>query len=519
MQATEKRKIKFFDTTLRDGEQTPGVSLNIEEKVKIALQLEKLGMDVIEAGFAAASQGDFKAVNAVAKAVKNPVVTSLARCVEKDIEAAWEAVKDARHPRIHVFIATSPVHMEFKLKMTPEQVYDRAVAMTRYAKRFCEDIEFSPEDGSRSDPKFLYRILEGVIDAGANCLNIPDTVGYSSPEEFSALIRGIFENVPNIGKAEISVHCHNDLGLAVANSLAAIKAGATQIECTINGLGERGGNAAFEEIVMGLRTRPDYYNVSYNTDTTQIVPTSKLVCTLTGVPVQPNKAIVGANAFLHASGIHQHGVLANKSTYEIMTPESVGIVDNNNIVLGKLSGRHAFEQKLSELGFSLDKDGMDSCFAKFKDICDRKKNVTDEDIYSIASEYVISVHGGYEVTEFQIQTGSRGAGMAMITLKHNGDEAVSDTAIGTGSVDAAFNAVNRILKKEILLESYSIRAVTEGTDALGEVDVKVSHEGRIYKGRGVSTDVIEASIRAYVNACNSAIFGYGAMYADTLSDK
>ena len=500
-----ERQIKFFDTTLRDGEQTPGVNLNTEEKVRIAVQLEKMGIDVIEAGFAAASAGDFSAVQAVAQAMTTTVTASLARAVKADIDTAWEAVKGAKKPRIHVFIATSEVHMKFKLKMDAEQVYQRAIESVAYAKAYCEDIEFSPEDASRSDRDFLCRVIEGVIDAGATVINIPDTVGYTTPEEFYELISGIRAKVPNIDRAEISVHCHNDLGLAVANSLAAIRAGAAQIECTINGLGERGGNAAVEEIVMGLRTRRDYYNVRYNIDTTRISKVSKLVCALTGVPVQVNKAIVGANAFLHASGIHQHGVLAEKTTYEIMTPESVGIMDNNNIVLGKLSGRHAFEEKLGEMGFLIEKDGLDEAFRVFKETCDRKKNVTDEDIAAIASEYMSVVRGGYELEEFQIQSGNNIQSTALVNLRHNGDEAHREVAIGSGPIDAAFNAVNRLLGRDFVLEGYQIKAVTEGMDALGEVNVKILYEDKIYKGRGVSTDIIEASIKAYVNAANRAM--------------
>jgi len=497
------RRIKIFDTTLRDGEQTPGVNLNVQEKLQIALQLQKLGIDVIEAGFAIASLGDFEAVKAVAENVKGVTVASLARAVEKDIDRAWEAVKNAESPRIHVFIATSDIHMKYKLRMTEEQVLERAVAMVKYAKKLCGDIEFSAEDASRSRVEFLYRIFEEVIKAGANVINIPDTVGYSTPVEFGRLIRNIKENVPNIDKAEISVHCHDDLGLAVANTLAAMENGATQLECTINGLGERAGNASFEEIIMGINTRKDYYGVSHKIDTTQIYRASKLVSSLAGVPVSPTKAIVGANAFAHESGIHQHGVLAEKSTYEIMTPESIGL-KQNRMVLGKHSGRHAFEERLKEMGYELSQEDIQRAFEKFKDLADKKKVVLDSDIEALVEEKVSGVPEIYELESYQISSGNKVISTSTVILKRN-NEIITEAATGDGPVDAAFNAIERAVGTTFELESYGIRAVTEGKDALGEVSVRISSNGRLFAGRGVSTDIIEASIKAYINAINRSL--------------
>lgn len=500
------RTIKFFDTTLRDGEQTPGVSLNVNEKIEIAKNLESMGINVIEAGFAASSKGDFDAVKGVANAVSNATVASLSRSLKSDIDAAYDALKDAAHPRIHIFIATSDIHMEYKLKMTPEQVYNKAVESVRYAKSLVNDVEFSAEDASRSDVDFLVKIFEGVIEAGASTINIPDTVGYTTPEEYYELISTIKSRVKNINQADISVHCHNDLGLAVSNSLAAVRAGATQIECTVNGLGERGGNAAFEELVMNLDTRADTYNAEHSIDTTKITQISRIVASLTGVNLQVHKPIVGANAFVHASGIHQHGVLANKATYEIMSPEKIGLADHNNIVLGKLSGRHAFEEKLKELNIFLNGDSLNSAFALFKETADRKKNITDMDILAIANEFISVENGRYSLESFQIQSGSNQKSMAMISLKVNGENnIVTEAAAGYGPIDAAFNAVNRAVGNEsdIQLAAYNIKAATEGTDALGVVDVRIIRNGKMYKGIGTSTDIIEASVKSYVNAVNN----------------
>lgn len=501
------KKIKIFDTTLRDGEQTPGVNLNIQEKVEIARQLTRLGVDVIEAGFAIASPGDFEAVSAVAREVKGSVVASLSRAVEKDIDRAWEAVQHAESPRIHTFIATSPIHMKYKLKMSEDAVLERAVAAVRHSKKYCSDIEFSAEDASRSDAEFLYRIIEQAISAGATVINIPDTVGYATPVEFGKLIKGIMENVGNIHRAEISVHCHNDLGLAVANSLSAMENGAVQLECTINGLGERAGNAALEELIMGITTRKDYYNISHNIDTTQIYRTSKLISSLTAVNVQPNKAIVGANAFTHESGIHQHGILAERSTYEIMTPSSIGL-KQNNMVLGKLSGRHAFEERLKELGYSLTPEEIQTAFEKFKSLADRKKVILDRDIEALVHEKVSEAPEVFVLESFQISSGNKVIANSVISLRRNGN-VITEAATGDGPVDAAFNAMERAVGVGFVLEDYKLNAVTEGTDALGEVIVRVSKDENVFVGRAISTDIIEASVKAYLNAINRAVSDLG----------
>lgn len=497
-------RIKIFDTTLRDGEQTPGVNLNIQEKLEIAKQLEKLGVDVIEAGFAIASPGDFEAVKAVSDNIKNVTIASLCRAVEKDIDRAWEAVKGAQSPRIHTFIATSDIHLKYKLKMTEDEVLERAVAMVKYAKKYCSDVEFSAEDASRTRIEFLVKVVEEVIKAGATVVNIPDTVGYTTPSEYGEMIRTIRKNVSNIDKADISVHCHNDLGLAVANSLAAVLNGATQVECTINGLGERAGNASVEELIMGIDTRKDYYKIEHKIDTTQIYRSSKLVSSLTGIAVQPNKAIVGANAFAHESGIHQHGVLSEKSTYEIMRPESIGL-GQNRMVLGKLSGRHAFEERLKEMGYTtLTSEGIQQAFEKFKSLADKKKVVLDRDIEALIEEKVSEVPEIFELDSFQITSGNKSVATSTISLKRN-DNIITEAATGDGPVDAAFNAIERAVGISFTLEDYSLRAVTEGKDALGEVTVRISKDGKLFVGRGVSTDVIESGVRAYLNAINRAI--------------
>ncbi len=495
------KRIKFFDTTLRDGEQTPGVNLNIQEKLEIARQLAKMGVDVIEAGFAIASPGDFLAVKTVAENVKGATIASLCRTSEADIDRAWEAVCKAENPRIHTFIATSDIHMKYKLKMTEEEVLQRAIAMVKYAKKYCSDLEFSAEDASRSRPEFLYRVLEGVINAGATVLNIPDTVGYATPQEYGLFIKGISENVPNIHKADISVHCHNDLGLAVANTLEALVNGATQLECTINGLGERAGNASLEELVMGLETRKDFYKgYVHNIDTRQIYRASKMVSGLSGIVVQPNKAIVGANAFAHESGIHQHGVLEEKTTYEIMTPESIGLT-HNRMVLGKLSGKHAFEERLKEMGYNLLPSDIAKAFEQFKNLADKKKTVLDRDIEVLVEEMVSEVKEVYVLDTFQINSGNKVIATATVSLKKDG-EPITEAATGDGPVNAAFNAIERTVGFSLDLQDYSLKGVTEGADAQGEATVRVAKDGRIYVGRGVSTDIIEASVKAYLNAIN-----------------
>ncbi|MFZ5975727.1 MAG: 2-isopropylmalate synthase [Bacillota bacterium] len=505
-------KIYIFDTTLRDGEQMPGVNLNLHEKLEIARQLEELGVDCIEGGFPAASPGDFEAVKTICDHVQCSVA-ALCRAVPGDIHRGWEALKDAKKPRIHTFIATSPVHMEYKLRMQPPDVVKRAYEAVALARSLCGDVEFSPEDATRSNPEFLYEVLEAVIKAGATTLNIPDTVGYTTPEEFAALITGIRQNVPGIEKAVISVHCHNDLGLAVANSLSGVKSGARQVECTINGLGERAGNAALEEIIMGLATRPNYYNIGHNIKTERIYRTSRMVSSITGVDVQINKAIVGANAFKHEAGIHQHGVLANASTYEIMTPESVGITVSG-IVLGKHSGRHAFVEKLKELGYNFTSEEIDEAFIKFKNLADRKKDVTDRDIEALVGSELAEVPEIYELVSFQIQSGNTIRPIGSVTLNYKGEQ-ISEAAVGDGPIDACFRAIDRCIGADMNLESYVIRAVTEGKDALGEVTTRVSFNGSTYTGKGISTDIIESSVRSYLNAANRALSDYELQTANT----
>lgn len=498
MAENTKNIIKIFDTTLRDGEQSPGCSMTLKEKIEFARQLERLKVNIIEAGFAIASPGDFESVSAIAKECKETTVASLARTLEKDIDCAWDAVKHARNPRIHTFIATSPIHMHYKLRMTPKDVLERAVAMVKYAKAKCEDIEFSAEDATRSEPDFLCRIYEAVIAAGATVINVPDTVGYTTPGEYTHLIHTLRERVNGIHRVDISVHCHNDLGLAVANTLAAAKAGATQLECTVNGIGERAGNAAMEEIVMALKTRADQYDAVTTIETSQITRASRLLTNITGVSVQPNKAIVGANAFAHESGIHQHGVLANTETYEIMTPESVGL-STNSMVLGKHSGRHAFEDRLKSLGYELSRAEIDKAFEEFKLLTDKKKDVDDRDIEAIVRDDVMSDAESYVLERFIINSGNTITATATIVLNVDGTS-IEEVAVGDGPVDAAYKAIEKILNTDAVLVDYAIHSVTEGKDALGEAIVKLKGNGKQVTGRGLSTDVIESSILAYLNA-------------------
>jgi len=496
-------KLVIFDTTLRDGEQTPGVNLRPSEKIELAIQLERLRVDVIEVGFAAASRGDFEAIAAVSGAVRESGVASLTRALKRDVELSAQALKSAARPRIHVFIATSPLHMRYKLRMTPDEVYERAVESVAYARSMCGDVEFSFEDGSRTELDFLYRLCEGVINAGARTVNFPDTVGYSAVEEYAKLIADVLGNVINIDKAIVSAHCHNDLGLGVANTLAAIRAGARQAELTINGLGERAGNAALEEVVMGLSTRAEYYRVAHSIDTRQLYRTSRLTESLTGVPLPANKAVLGRNAFVHESGIHQHGVLVNRETYEIMKPETLG-VPQRGLSLGKLSGRHAFEERLRQLGYALGEADVSEAFRKFKELADRKKQVTDRDLEALASHGLREIPQIYRLDSYQLFAGNKLTATATLTLSRE-DAAHTEAAVGDGPVDACFNAVNRVAGFAPELESYGIEAVTEGTDALGEVTVRLSHEGNNYLGKGVSTDVVEASILAYIEAINRII--------------
>lgn len=499
------RTIKIFDTTLRDGEQSPGCSMNLADKLLVTEQLEALRVDVIEAGFAASSDGDFESVRAIAAKAKTATVASLARCRKADIDRAWEAVKEAKHPRIHIFIATSPIHMECKLRMTPDQVYETAVECTRYTKTLCSDIEFSLEDCTRSERPFIYRIVKGVIEAGATTVNIPDTVGFSTPEEMCALIRDILENVPEARTIDLSCHCHNDLGLGVANSLAAIRGGVTQVECCVNGIGERAGNAALEEIIMALKTRQAFYNVDTNIDTTKIYSVSKTVCNVTGSRIQANKAIVGENAFAHEAGIHQHGVLANPLTYEIMTPESIGL-PRNKMVLGKHSGKHAFTQRLEDLGFHLDENRIEELFTKFKELADRKKVVSDADIEALAHHTnPKAATQTLRLDRFSVLASDVITPVSTVRAYVN-DKLIEQVSTGDGPVNASFAAVRMIAGlPNARLEHYNLTAVTEGMDAQCEAMVKVENGGRSYRGSAVSTDVIEASIQAYIQALNFAL--------------
>ncbi len=500
------RKIIIFDTTLRDGEQSPGASMHIHEKVAIARQLEKLGVDVIEAGFAAASPGDLEAIKEVAKEVEKPIVASLARAVKKDIDAAAEALKDAKRKRIHTFIATSPIHVEKKLGMTYERVIEAAVDAVKYARNFSDDVEFSAEDATRSDWDYLCEIFEKTIDAGATTINVPDTVGYTTPQEYYELIKYLMNKIPNIDKAVLSVHCHNDLGMATANSLSAVLAGATQVECTINGIGERAGNAAMEEIVMALKVRADFYKGCYtDINTKEIYKTSRMVSKLTGLKVQRNKAIVGKNAFAHEAGIHQDGLIKEKSTYEIMKPEDVGI-ETSKLVLGKHSGRHGLEVRLKELGYELTREEINEIFEEFKKLADKKKEVYDEDLRAIVEDKYKLIPKVYELVSLQVVSGNSTSPTATIKLVKDGEE-FEDAALGDGPVDAVFKALERITYVKGKLKSYDIQALTEGKDAIGEVIVKVYFPeiDDTLIGRGTSTDVIEASAKAYLDAINKAL--------------
>lgn len=498
-------QIKIFDTTLRDGEQSPGCSMNLKEKIEVAKCLERLKVDVIEAGFAISSPGDFESVNTIAKTVRECTIASLARANVKDIDCAWDAVKVAADPRIHLFIATSPLHMEYKLKMSPEQVLERTAQMVAHAKKYCSNIEFSAEDATRSDIEFLCKIVDVAIKNGATVINLPDTVGYTTPAEMQSLISTVIQNVPDSDKAEFSVHCHNDLGMAVANSLAGILGGARQIECTINGLGERAGNTSLEEVVMAMHTRPDIFEDKFTgIDTQQIYRSSKTVYNIIGQTAPLNKPIVGRNAFLHESGIHQHGVLSNKKTYEILTPESVG-VRVNNIVLGKHSGKHALETRLKELGYELNAEELLRCFEEFKALCDKKKDVTDADLEAIVTHSATTEEenaNGYKLDWFAVHTSNFTTATCTISLQY-GDEKFEAVSLGDGPVDAAFQAIDNIVKPvPHTFELYRINSVAQGKDTLGEVSVKLTADNHTYSGRGLSTDILEASILAYISAIN-----------------
>jgi 2-isopropylmalate synthase len=496
-------RVIIFDTTLRDGEQSPGASMNLEEKLRIAAVLEEMGVDVIEAGFPIASNGDFEAVRGVAKSVRNASIAGLARASKRDIDRAWEALDGAARPRIHTFISTSPLHMKFKLQMEPEAVHQAVHDSVSHARKLCDDVEWSPEDGSRSEHDFLCRCVETAIKAGARTINIPDTVGYAVPEEFAALIAMLMNRVPNIDKAIISVHCHNDLGLAVANSLAAVGAGARQVECTINGLGERAGNAALEEIVMALKTRHDRIPYATGIKTEVITKASRLVSTITGFPVQPNKAIVGANAFAHESGIHQDGMLKHAGTYEIMTPESVGLI-RSTLVMGKHSGRHAFKAKLKELGFELGDNALEDAFRRFKDLADKKKDVFDEDIVALIDDTIVRSNEHIRFVSLQVIAGSKGPQKADLELEIDGKPQAT-TATGDGPVDACFNAIKQLFPHDARLQLFQVHAVTAGTDAQAEVTVRLEEGGKTVNGQGADTDTLVASCKAYLHALNKLL--------------
>jgi 2-isopropylmalate synthase len=499
---SEMKTIKIFDTTLRDGEQSPGASMNIEEKLRIASQLEKLNVDVIEAGFPIASDGDFEAVKKIAQTIQGPQIAGLSRANDMDIDRAWEALKYAgERGRIHTFIATSDIHMEHKLKMSAQQVIDSAISAVKRAAGYTPNVEFSAEDAARTRLPFLAQVIEASIEAGATTVNIPDTVGYTIPSEYFDIIRYLKANVSNIDKAIISVHCHNDLGLSVANSLAAVQAGARQVECTVNGIGERAGNCSLEEVVMALRTRHDILPFTTGVATEQITPSSKLLTTITGIQVQQNKAIVGANAFAHEAGIHQHGMLMNKDTYEIMTPESVGL-NASKLVLGKHSGRHAFIDRLKELGYNLNKEEIQKAFVRFKSLADMKKEIFDEDLDAIVADEVLRVTETYKLLQMNVSSGSFATPTATVEMEVEG-EVKKAAVMGDGPVDATFKAIKQITGSEAPLLNFSVGAITGGTDAQGECSVRLKNkEGREVLGQGAHPDIIVASAKAYINAIN-----------------
>jgi len=494
------RMIKIFDTTLRDGEQSPGASMNVNEKLQVARQLARLGVDIIEAGFAISSPGDFEAIKTISNEVEGPVICSLARAKDEDIKRAWEAIRDAAKKRIHTFLSTSDIHLKYQFRLSREEALERAVEMVRLARSYVEDVEFSPMDATRSDTVYLCEVIEAVIEAGASTVNIPDTVGYSIPHEFGLLIKTIRERVKNIDKVVLSVHCHNDLGLAVANSLSAVLNGAGQIECTINGIGERAGNCSLEEVVMALRTRGDIFNADTKINTREIMRSSRLITKITGMSVQPNKAIVGANAFAHESGIHQDGLLKEKTTYEIIRPETIGLY-KTKFVLGKHSGRHAFKTRLKELGYKLSEEELNSAFERFKRLADQKKDIFDEDIEALVSEEVARVPEIYSLVDLNIQTGLHRRPTATVKLKV-GEELIEKTAYGDGPVDATYKAIASITDTKSSLLKFEVKSITGGTEAMGEVMVSLEEGGRLVRGHGSDTDIIVASAKAYINALN-----------------
>ncbi|GBD96623.1 MAG TPA: 2-isopropylmalate synthase [Nitrospirae bacterium] len=499
------RIIKIFDTTLRDGEQSPGASMNVEEKLRLARQLARLGVDIIEAGFAIASPGDFEAIKTIGGEVDGPVICSLARAKEEDIKRAWESLKEAPRRRIHTFHSTSDIHLKYQFRIDRKEALKRSVQMVQLAKSFVDDVEFSPMDATRTDTGYLCEVVEAVIEAGALTVNIPDTVGYSIPGEFGAMIKTLCERVKNIDKAVISVHCHNDLGLSTSNSLSAVLNGAGQVECTVNGIGERAGNCSMEEVVMALRTRRELFNADTNINTEEIMRSSRLVTKITGISVQPNKAIVGANAFAHESGIHQDGLLKEKSTYEIIRPETIGL-HKTKFVLGKHSGRHAFRTRLDELGYTLSDEEVNSAFERFKKLADQKKEIYDEDIEALVSEEFTMVPEIYSLTGLSVSSGTDQKPTAVLKLKVNG-EMIEKTGYGDGPVDAVFKAITLITGTKSRLLKYEVKAITGGTDALGEVVCSLEEAGRTVNGHGADTDIIIASAKAYINALNKLAAG------------
>ncbi|MFM9413751.1 2-isopropylmalate synthase [Peptococcus simiae] len=500
------KQIRIFDTTLRDGEQSPGCSMNLKEKLQLAAQIDELGVDCIEAGFAASSPEDFRSVTEIAKSVKNAYVVSLARALKSDIDKAYEAVQHAAKPMIHTFIATSDIHMEYKLKMTPDQVLDKVTEAVSYAKSKCDQVEFSAEDASRTRPEFLWEVCQRAVDAGASVVNLPDTVGYATPAEMTVMIKGVKDHVKGIDDVIISTHCHNDLGLALANSLAAIEAGARQVECTVNGIGERAGNCALEEVAMILKTRQDYYQASCRIDTKQIYRTSRMLSAIIGVPVAPTKPIVGKNVFAHESGIHQHGVLSNKSTYEIMSRKDIGYPEQR-MVLGKHSGRHAFKAEVANMGYHLTEEELNDAFHRFKDLADKKKDISDRDIESvIMGQQSSQITPYYSLKAFNANVGSLVSAMACVQLNRDEDKSIIEqVAKGDGPIDAAYSAINNIIGVDAQLESYQINSISEGVDAQGEALIKLSCEGKYYTGRATSTNIIDASLMAYINGVNQII--------------
>jgi 2-isopropylmalate synthase len=494
-------KVIIFDTTLRDGEQAAGGTLNVQEKLEIARQLEKLGVDVIEAGFPVTSPGDFEAVSLIAKEIHAPIICVLTHANLEAVDRSWEAVKGAERPRIHIVLSSSDIHLFYQLRKSREEILRMSCDTVTRARKYCDDVEFSAMDASRTAPEYIYQLLKAVIDAGATTVNVPDTVGYAMPAQFGDLIDGVFQNVPNIDQAVVSVHCHNDLGLAVANSLEALKRGARQVEGTINGIGERAGNASLEEIIMAIKTRNDFFDLTTNIDTTQIYRTSRLVSELTGFPVQLNKAIVGGNAFRHSSGLHIDGVIKMPTTFEIMDPRTVGI-PSSSLVLGKTSGRHAFKERLAELGYSLNDEDLNKAFASFKELADKKKDITDRDIESLIAEEQRTVSEEYHLDRIQVTCGDRGIPTAAVRLVGPDGRTLEDAALGTGPVDAVYKAINRIVNVPNSLTEFTVKSVTEGIDAIGEVLIRIESGGITYTGRGADTDIIVSSAKAYINALN-----------------